>query len=109
MKKPRRLTKKKPISVKLEPYFDSRNEFLVYEIDRKNKKTIYHLRGDQAKQVPQIEFDGFLGIPVGLYLKTSGYGFGKKGTFLLSMLRQNIDSTKAFQLVIKKDAIKPAW
>jgi hypothetical protein len=109
MKKPHKPTKRKTVSVKLEPHFDSRNEFLVYEVDRKNKKTFYHLRGDQAKQVPQIEFDGFLGIPVGLYLKASGYGFGKKGTFILSMLRQNIDSTKALQLVVKKDAFNPVW
>lgn len=109
MKRPRKPTKKKPASTKLEPYYDSKNEFLVYEVDRKSRKTIYYLRGDQAKQIPQIELDGFLGIPVGLYLRGSGFGFGKKGTFLLSMLRQNIDSSKAFQLIIKKDAPKSTW
>lgn len=109
MKKARKTTKKKRVTAALEPHYDRNKDFCVYEIDRKNKKTIYHLRGDQAKQVSQIEFDGFLGLPVGLYLSTSGYGFRKKGTFLLSMLRQNIDSAKAFELLVKNDALKSAW
>jgi hypothetical protein len=109
MKKASKKTKRKPAPVRLDSHFDKKNEFCVYEIDRAHKKTFYYLRGDQAKYVPQLEFEGFLGLPIGLYLNTSGYGFGKKGTFLLSMLRQNIDPDKTLQLTIKKDASKPAW
>jgi|GEM_PF-1107382 hypothetical protein len=109
MSRPRKPTKNKPRSTKLEPYYDNQNQFLVYEVDRKNQKTIYHVRGSQAKQIPQIELDGFLGIPVGLYLGKNGYGFGKKGIFLLSMLRENINSNKALQLIIKRNAPKSTW
>src|SRR6185503_17398720 len=103
MSRTRKPTKNKPRSTKPEPHYDSKNEFVVYEVDRKNQKTIYHLRGAQSQQIPQIELDGFLGIPVGLYLGKNGYGFGKKGVFFLSMLRESIDSSKGFQLIIKKD------
>jgi hypothetical protein len=108
MAKPRKASKRARLS-KLEAHVDSRDGFLVYEVDRKNKRIIYYLRGDQAKYLSQIEFDGFLTLPVGLYLRTSGYGFGKKGTFFLSLLRENIDDEKTLQLVVKNDAMKSSW
>lgn len=73
-----------------EKYFDPKeNKFLVYEIYRRSRKTIYHLRGGQDKFASQITLSGFQGLPSGLFLNRSGYGFGKKGVFLLSVLAAN--------------------
>ena len=39
-------------------------------------------------------------MPSGLYLYKSGYGFGKKGTFLLSAIKKYIAGDKPADLVI---------
>src|SRR5688500_5364249 len=78
----------------------------VYEIYHKSDRTIYYLRGDQAKNVRQIQLDGFQGLPPGLYLNRKGFGFGKKGTFLLSALQTHIGNGRIVEMVITKKTTK---
>ena len=90
-----------------ERYFDSKEgKFCVYEVYRQQKKTIYYLQGSQSKYIPKIILDGFEGIPPGLYLYRNGYGFQKKGTFLLSALKNNLAPTKQLELVITSKQTK---
>ncbi len=100
---------------KPEQHFDSeKGTFCVYEIYRKQNKTIYYLQGGQAKFLSKIILDGYRGLPSGLYLNRNGYGFGKKGTFLLSALRDNLAPNKLLEFTItgkktksvKKSALK---
>ena len=73
--------------------------FCVYEIYRQSNKTIYHLQ-DKIKHLTDITLDGFQGLPSGLYLNKNGYGFGKKGIFLLSALKENLASNKILELIV---------
>lgn len=74
--------------------------FCVYEVYRKSNKTIYHFQEAKAKQLASITLDGFQGLPSGLYLNKNGYGFGKKGVFLITSLKENLASTKILELTI---------
>lgn len=75
-------------------------KFCVYEIYRRQKRTIYYIQGSQSKYLSKIILEGFEGIPPGLYLYKSGYGFQKKGTFLLSALKNNLAPTRQLELTI---------
>ncbi|MDO9231158.1 MAG: DUF4263 domain-containing protein [bacterium] len=84
-----------------EKYFDPKEEkFCVYEIYRKSKKTIYYLRDKNAELVEKIILDDFQGLPSGLYLNRSGYGFGKKGVFFLIALKNNLSPNKKLELIV---------
>lgn len=72
----------------------------VYEIYRRSKKTVYYLRGTQAKHLSKIILNGFEGIPSGLYLNRNGFGFGKKGVFLLSALKDHLAAGKLLEFII---------
>ncbi len=74
--------------------------FCVYEVYPKSKKTIYYLQDAKAKQVASITLEGYQGLPSGLYLNRNGYGFGKKGTFLLLSLKSNLAPNKKLELTI---------
>lgn len=74
--------------------------FCVYEVYRKSNKTIYYLEDVKAKQLSKITLDGFQGLPSGLYLNRNGYGFGKKGVFLISALKENLAGTKILELTV---------
>lgn len=88
-------------------HFDPKDlKVLVYEVYSRSKKVIYHIRGNQAKDFSQIVLDGYNDLPAGLYLYKSGYGFGKKGTFLLSAIKKHIGGNKPVALVISKKNIK---
>lgn len=90
-----------------EKFFDPKEKsFCVYEIYRKSKKTVYYLRGSQDKYLKQITLQGFIGLPAGLYLNKGGYGFGKKGVFLLSTLKENLAPSKSLELIITDKAVK---
>ncbi len=92
----------KPIQV-----FDPEDaKALVYEVYPKSKQTIYHLRGGQAKDFSTIVLDGYEGIPSGLFLNKRGFGFGKKGIFLLNAIKAHLSPSKPVQLVISKNAVK---
>jgi len=92
---------------KPEQHFDSeKGTFCVYEIYRKQNKTIYYLQGGQAKFLSRITLDGYKGLPSGLYLNRNGYGFGKKGTFLLSALRDNLAPSKLLEFTITSKKTK---
>jgi hypothetical protein len=92
---------------KPEKHFDSQDgKFCTYEVYRKSQRTIYYLRGSQAKFVGKIILEGYAGLPTGLYLNRNGYGFGKKGTFLLSSLKSQVPQNKQLDLVISKTARK---
>src|SRR5262249_46249627 len=58
------------------------------------------LQGGQAKHLSNITLDGYDGLPSGLYLNRNGYGFGKKGVFLLSSLKQHLSVDRKLNLVI---------
>ena len=94
----------KRISTKIEKpeqRFDSeKGTFCVYEVYRKQNKTIYYLQGGQAKFLSKIILNGYQGLPSGLYLNRNGYGFGKKGTFLLSALKDNLAPNKLLEFAI---------
>lgn len=100
------MARKKKIEVPLKTFDTKDGSFCVYEIYNKSGKTIYHFRGDQAKNISSIILDGFIGLPSGLYLNRNGYGFGKKGAFLLSALKQNFGSTKPIELIISNKSVK---
>lgn len=86
----------------------SDGKFCVQEIYRKEKRTVYHVRGAQAKHVPEIALEGFIGIPPGLYLNRNGFGFGKKGVFLLAGLSRDIAGGKKLEFVIADGGSKSA-
>lgn len=99
-------SKKKKIG-KPERHLDPKEgKFCVFEVYRRPKKTIYYFRGNQAKYVSKVTLDGYQGIPTGLYLNRNGYGFGKKGIFLLSALKSHIGPTKQLDFVISKKGPK---
>jgi hypothetical protein len=79
---------------------------LVYEVFPRSKRTIYYLRGGQAKNFDNITLDGYEELPSGLYLYKSGYGFGRKGAFLLSAIKKYIGGSKPVQLAISKNKEK---
>ncbi len=84
-----------------ERHFDTKDPtFCVYEVYRKSKKTVYYIRGGQAAHLGSITLDGFEGIPAGLYLNKSGFGFGRKGVFLLSALKKDLSGGKIFDFTI---------
>lgn len=87
-------------------YFDKSGKICVYEIFRKPKKTIYYLREGQAKHTSSITLHGFEGLPPGLFLNREGYGFGKKGVFLLGALKTHICRDKELDFVISNKKIK---
>jgi hypothetical protein len=96
------LKKEKPIE-----HFDPKDpKVLVYEVYPKSKKTIYYLRGGQAKELNKITLDGYQDLPSGLFLYKSGYGFGKKGTFLISALKKYIGGQKPIDLIITSKNVK---
>jgi hypothetical protein len=77
--------------------------FCVYEVYRRSKKTIYYLRGSKAKYFSKITLDGFEEIPPGLFLNKKGWGFGKKGVFLLTAIKDYLSCNKLPELVITKE------
>jgi hypothetical protein len=84
-------------------HFDPKDpKALVYEVYPRAKRTVYYLRGAQGKDFSKITLDGYEGIPAGLYLYKSGYGFGKKGTFLLSAIKKYIAPNKPAELTISR-------
>lgn len=88
-------------------HFDPKeHKFLVYEVYPRSKKTIYHLRGSQAQHVDKITLEGYDGLPAGLFLYKSGFGFGRKGTFLLSAIKEHIAASKPFTLKISRKGAK---
>ncbi len=92
---------------KPDQHFDSeKGTFCVYEIYRKQNRTIYYLQGGQAKFLSKIILHGYQGIPSGLYLNRNGYGFGKKGTFLLSALKNNLAPNKLLEFTITSKKTK---
>jgi len=82
-----------------------KSNFCVYEVYRKSNKTVYHLR-DKIKHLSNITLEGFQGLPSGLYLNKNGYGFGKKGIFLLSALKDNLAAAKILELTISQKKSK---
>src|SRR3990167_11241583 len=94
--------KKKAIEIPKQN-FDKEGTFCVWEVYSKSKKTIYHMRGNQASYVSSVTLQGFLELPSGLYLKKDGWGFGKKGTFLLGQIKTHISKDKKIELVITKE------
>src|SRR3989344_1871219 len=101
---------KKKVSKKLEipvKHFDPKDPLvLVYEVYPRSKRTIYYLRGSQANDFSKITLEGYEELPSGLYLYKSGYGFGKKGTFLLSAVKKYIAGAKPVALSISKKNVK---
>jgi Domain of unknown function (DUF4263) len=89
-----------------ERHFDKEGRFCVFEIYHKSKRVIYYFQGDQAKHLSKVTLDGYDGLPSGLYLNRNGYGFGKKGTFLLSALSTYISSGKKLDLIISSKNMK---
>ena len=88
-------------------HFDPKDpRVLVYEVYPPSHKTIYHIRGNQAKNINKITLDGYQELPSGLYLYKSGFGFGKKGTFLLSAIQKYIGGAKPVNLIISKKSRK---
>ncbi|MEO8665775.1 MAG: Shedu immune nuclease family protein [Ignavibacteria bacterium] len=80
--------------------------FCVYEIYRKSNKTIYHIQGSKLK-VSSIILEGFQGLPSGLYLNRNGYGFGKKGIFLLSALKDHFAGDEKFlEITVSSKQVK---
>lgn len=80
--------------------FDKEGKYCVYEVYTRPKRTIYHLRGGQASHLAEVVLEGYDGLPPGLYLNKSGYGFGKKGVFLLSALKKHLSMDKKLTLII---------
>lgn len=80
--------------------------FCVYESYPKSNKTIYYLQESKSKQVSSIVLEGYQGLPSGLYLNRNGYGFGKKGTFLLLSLKANLAPSKKLELTITSKQTK---
>lgn len=99
-------TKKKKVEVPEKHFASDDPTFCIYEVYRKSKKTTYYLRGGQAKNLGSINLIGFEGIPAGLYLNKSGYGFGKKGVFLLSALKNHLTHGKALEFNISSKQVK---
>lgn len=88
-------------------HFDAQDpKILVYEVFSRSKKTVYHVRGGQAKYFPKITLKGYEGLPAGLYLYKSGFGLGKKGTFLLSAIKTYIAGSKPAELIISNKGAK---
>ena len=88
-------------------YYASKDaKVVVYEVFPKSKRTIYHNRGGESQSFPTIVLEGFEGLPPGLYLKKSGYGFGRKGVFLLASIKQHLARGKPVDLVIIKTGSK---
>lgn len=88
-------------------HFDPKDSsVLVYEVYPRSKKTVYHLRGSQARYFSSITLDGYEGLPAGLYLYKGGYGFGRKGTFLLSAIKEHIVGNKPASLIVSKKSTK---
>jgi hypothetical protein len=84
-------------------YFDPQDpKLLVYEVFRKSKKTVYYLRGSQGNHLSKVTLDGFDGLPSGLFLYKRGFGFGRKGTFLLSAIKEHIGAGKPVALCISR-------
>ncbi|HOW28219.1 MAG TPA: DUF4263 domain-containing protein [Elusimicrobiota bacterium] len=92
--------KKKNPEVSIKHFDLKEGTFCVYEIFSRSKKTVYNLRGGQSNHISKITLDGYQGLPAGLYLNKNGFGFGKKGVFLLSALKQHLSEGKAVELVI---------
>lgn len=80
--------------------------FCSYEVYPKSNKTIYYFQEAKAKQLTSITLDGFQGLPSGLCLNKNGYGFGKKGIFLLLALKDNLAGKKILDLTISSKQIK---
>lgn len=104
----KKVSKKKVILSEIpEKHFDPKDDtFCVYEIYHKSKKTTYYIRGDQAKHVRKITLIGYTGIPTGLYLNKAGYGFGKKGFYLLSALTTHLSHGKTLEFSISNKGAK---
>lgn len=81
-------------------------DFCVYEVYRKSNKTIYYLRDGKTKQLTSIILDGFQGLPSGLYLNKKGFGFGSKGIFLVTALKEHLASKKILELTITSKKTK---
>ena len=82
------------------------DRFCVYEVYTRSRKTIYYLRGSQAKNVDRITLLGYQGLPTGLYLNRKGYGPGRKGVFLLSALKQHFSPARKLELEISNKSEK---
>lgn len=93
-------SKKKIKKEKSEKIMDKDGKFCVYEIFSQKHKTIYYTRGGQEKFLTKIVLDGYKTLPSGLFLNKNGYGFGKKGYFLLETLKKNLANNKILNLII---------
>ncbi len=87
--------------------YDSKDKtYCVYEVHSRAKKTIYHNRGGESGTFPTITLAGFQGLPTGLFLNRRGYGFGRKGIFLLAVLGRQFGPGQPLELVIANSASK---
>jgi hypothetical protein len=103
---PKKKATKKKLEAPLKHFDPKEGTYCVYEIYPRSKKTIYYLRGDQAKYLSKIILQGYEGLPSGLYLNRNGYGLGKKGAFLLSALKQHLAAGKILELIISSKSAK---
>ena len=96
----------RPAEIPVKHHDPKDSKVVVYEVFRRSKRTVYHVRGGQANSVSKIMLDGFEGLPSGLFLYKRGFGFGRKGTFLLSAIKEHIGGGKPVELHIAKNNIK---
>ncbi len=82
-------------------------KILVYEVFPTSGKTVYYFRDPNSlKCTDKITLEGYAELPSGLYLNKKGYGFGKKGIFLLNILKMSVAPTKKLELVIVRKGTK---
>ncbi len=96
----------RPAEIPVKHHDPKDSKVVVYEVFRRSKRTVYHVRGGQANSVSKIMLDGFEGLPSGLFLYKRGFGFGRKGTFLLSAIKEHIGGGKPVELHIAKNNMK---
>lgn len=98
--------KRKTRIEKPDQHFSKDGKFCVYEVYHRKKRTVYNLRGTQAKHLSHIILNGYEGLPPGLYLYRNGFGFARKGTFLLSALKSDLAPSKQLEFIITSNKTK---
>lgn len=99
--------KPKPPEIPEQHFAEEDPLVLVYEIFPKAEKTIYYLRDAKSLAcTDKITLEGYTELPSGLYLNKKGYGFGKKGIFLLTVLKMAVAPTKKLELIITRKGSK---
>src|SRR3989344_327277 len=90
---------------RIEKTLSEDGKYVVAEKNYTKGKTTYYVRGRQAKFLDRIVFDGYLGIPAGLYLNKDGWGFAArtKGYFFLEVLNSIAPAGKLVELTITKN------